>query len=160
MTRPSVIVSVDPGLTSGVALYDFSAGEMRSGEVEGRHNLYDWVADTVSGHSSPVFVVERFTINEDTAKKSRQMDAVYAVGYLDGLCYRNHWPITLQSPAKAKAFATNEKLRAVDWWHPTPGNHNADACRHLYTFCCENYRKPGQIGFDLLNRTIEGLDLA
>ena len=39
-----------------------------------------------------------------------------------------------QTPAQAKSFGTDDKLRRLGWYTPTPGGHANDAARHLLAF--------------------------
>jgi len=39
-----------------------------------------------------------------------------------------------QTPAQAKSFATDDKLRKLGWFSPTPGGHANDATRHLLVY--------------------------
>jgi len=52
----------------------------------------------------------------------------YMTGIAGGECYG-------QSPAEAKSFATNDKLRTAGFWTPTTGGHSNDAARHLLVRC-------------------------
>ena len=60
-----------------------------------------------------------------------QPDALEVIGALRYVCYRRGASFELQSPADAKRFSTNEKLKKLGWYHPTPGGHANDGLRHL-----------------------------
>jgi len=60
-----------------------------------------------------------------------QPDALEVIGALRYLCWRCEVPFELQSPADAKRFSTDEKLKKLGWYTPTPDGHANDAQRHL-----------------------------
>jgi len=120
-------LAIDPGLVTGWALYP----GFISGQVEGRFAFYNWF----EGIPAPDRVVcEDFLISERTIKASRQADPHRIIGYLEGVCYERGIEFYLQTPAQAKSFASDDKLRAVDWFFPSKGGHQNDAARHLLTW--------------------------
>jgi hypothetical protein len=138
-------LAIDPGLTTGVAHYDTRTREFGSLEIEGRHNLYDYLAgDWTLGIEPrayrvwaehgivypPVLIVEDWTVRGDTHRFTRQDDPHRIIGALDYLAYTHDVPMRLQTPAEAKRFATNDKLRALGWYEGGEG-HADDAARHL-----------------------------
>lgn len=150
VTNTPAILAVDPGKTTGWARY--WEGHMESGQVEGRHAFYDWVAMTAGAGHPLELVVESFTITARTMATDRDMNALYIIGWLDGMAYRLGWPITLQQPGAAKGFASNEKLAVLGWRRPTPGGHADDAARHLLTYLGTKRR---DLGEPLLRTLIE-----
>lgn len=138
-----ITLAVDPGLVTGWAC--LSSPGFKSGQVEGRfafYNLFDGYGP------APWFdrvICEDFIISERTLKASRQADPHRIIGYLEGRCHALGIEFYLQTPARAKSFATNDKLAAVGWRNPTKGGHADDAARHLLTW--------------LVSRPQEGKDL-
>ena len=83
-----------------------------------------------------VIVCEDFRITMQTAKKSAQPDALKIIGALDYLAFRDGAKFVLQTPADAKRFATDDRLRKAGLW--TPGRRHAnDAARHLFLYLCK-----------------------
>lgn len=126
----------DPGLTSGVALFrrtDDNDAELIWSEE------YDWVHTTRSldqtlreyGGEDVQVVVERFTITVQTAKNTQQGWSLEIIGMIRLLAFAHGaGEIDLQSPADAKRFCTNTRLKALGFWHVGGGGHALDALRH------------------------------
>lgn len=125
-------LAFDPGGTTGIATYNAASGNFHSFQVEGRHEAESLIVDLIPWHRA-VVVGESFIITAETLKKSRQMDPLYIIGYMDGLCAAHGTPFYLQSPSEGKSFGTDTKLKALGWWNPTTGGHANDAARHLLT---------------------------
>lgn len=129
-----MIIAIDPGNVTGVATYEGTTFD--SFEIDEIGKVYSYLWDVKA--RADVIIIEKFTINPTTHKKSRQSDPLMIIGFVDGLTYLHRIPLTYFTPAKAKSFATDDKLRAVGWWRPTPGGHANDAARHLLTFIAQN----------------------
>ena len=162
MSEHLEVVAFDPGGTTGFAWYAREAGQGHAdahiayGEIpNGRSSAYDFINDIITSEGSPVIgingdvwhyhprvVCEDFIINTATATKSRQSDPLRIAGYLEGKCAEYGHPFKLQTPAQAKAFATDDKLRHLGWYHSTPGGHANDAARHLLTYLCIETKDP------------------
>lgn len=78
---------------------------------------------------------ESFRINEDTHTKDQaaMQWPMELRGVLRYLAWRNGLAFDTQSPADAKGFATDYKLRKYGFWTPGPEDHARDASRHLLT---------------------------
>lgn len=138
-----MILAIDPGLVTGWASYGegdaYWPAPFVQGQVEGRHDFECWCFGLLSIGWVKQVVAEDFIIGTATGKKSRQVDPYYILGWLDGMCDRFSIPLKLQSPSEAKSFATDDKLKALGWYTPTPGGHANDAARHLLRYC---YKDP------------------
>ena len=141
-----LILAVDPGNVTGVALWDLN--DLRAtpvaAEIVGAPDVYRAINLLLSevhdrGDSLEV-VAESFVIGSRTMKATRTWDVLNILGYLDSLPYLSGEAVTLQKPAQAKSFATDTKLKRISWWKPTEGGHANDALRHLFTYVCEWYR--------------------
>lgn len=155
-----VIVGVDPGGHTGIATYrsgglvNTPGTEFASTEIDGRFAFYD-LFDTVVGLGVPLVVVcESYIITGATAAKSQQLDALYIIGALERQCRKLGHPFHLQPPS-AKAFAPDDKLKALGWYTPGKG-HSNDAARHLLKFAVSNKVDGAD---DLLARLVSGLGL-
>jgi hypothetical protein len=127
------VLAVDPGRTTGLATW-----------IEGGHcawaESFDHAQRTVHGYVSgyggdhiDLVVFEDFIISANTLKKSRagSKEAIEFIGvgrYLSR-CYGIEF-IT-QPPSDAFSFSTREKLRALGWKTPGPGDHSRSASQHL-----------------------------
>lgn len=127
--------AVDPGLTTGVAVYVPGVGYYNAVEVKGgdigfanfwRVILHDYAVKGI--------VCESYIITPQTATKTRQYDALYIIGWLKIESARNGIPFTLQTPTQGKSFGTDAKLKHMGWYVKTKDGHRNDATRHLLTF--------------------------
>lgn len=140
--RNTDIYAIDPGGTTGVAcLSHFDDGTEGGVRVVatiqvpgGRFGFYQWAQDVHLFDKAAAVACENFIINTGTATKSRQADPLMLAGYLEGECCVRSIPFLLQTPAQAKAFATDDKLKHLGWWNPTKGGHANDAARHLLVY--------------------------
>ena len=130
------VLAIDPGGVTGIAFYQ--DGIYTGEEVP---NGFDGMAHALSTAFSPLLpldavVIESFTINAGTHKKDPGMfaDTTAIIGAVRYVASVYGIPVKMQTPAKAKAFATDDKLRRLGWYDSTPGGHRNDAARHLLTF--------------------------
>ena len=161
MTAPTII-ALDPGLTTGVAIQRAPGLLPDACQILGRFEVYAFVTQILQEEAAvsrpnPIIVIERFTINGNTASKSQQLDPLYVIGVVEYLALRNNCPFHLQSPSQAKSFATDAKLKAAGWWVPGQ-DHARDALRHLMVFLCTHRQVWPELGGDaLLTRIVKGL---
>jgi hypothetical protein len=125
----SWLLAVDPGLTTGWATVNLELGmsSVSAGQTPVDPFL-DWTATLPL--SSGLLIVERFTITQQTAKKSQQTDALEIIGVLKFLARRGGAQFELQTPAQAKKFCSDAQLRKLGLWKPGQ-DHARDALRHL-----------------------------
>lgn len=146
-----VTLAVDPGKTTGWALSHDNV-LTKSGEASFddfcsllddlfNYRRYDGSHDT---NRPAEIVAERYVITPRTAKLSQQTTALEVIGILRYVAFLDEIPLTLQTPADAKRFATNDRLEARGWLQrPLAANDHAnDAIRHLLTFLVKAKRVP------------------
>lgn len=134
------ILSVDPGKASGIALFQYVAGEepelLMSGEYqqnEYAQPIREALASTMIFKSKIEIVCERFTINAQTVKNSQAPFSLEQIGILKqcmmdiGMSAED---ISFQSPADAKSMFPNPKLKKLGYWHKGGEGHALDAIRH------------------------------
>lgn len=124
------VLSVDPGKMTGVSL--MTSDENNVEKIESheflRDELEQWLEDTLSHYDPGTLsvVAERFVISDVDAPWSLQ-----ELGVLSYLSRKHgHGEPVLQTPADAKAFVTNERLRALNVSHVGGAGHANDAIRH------------------------------
>lgn len=117
-----VVLGVDPGKTTGWALLSIG---FECGQLNGRLDAYTRLP---LGYPGMEVVAEKFTITPGTP--TGQYDALYIIGHLEAICYSNKIPFTLQTPAQAKKFISNEVLTILGWYRKGLP-HAMDAARHL-----------------------------
>lgn len=139
-THPGVIdymIGIDPGKTTGWARYvdltpggDHDTSNFDSGQEE-LLSILNWVYSILLLGARPRLVCEDFIITPETAKKSRQTEPLDGIGALKWMASYFDTDLKMQTPASAKKFATDDKLKHIGWYYPTKGGHANDAARHL-----------------------------
>jgi hypothetical protein len=142
----TTFLSIDPGTTTGIAWWDsatdgFGALQIRGRRTFQRYLLDDWhLGFGEMWETTPddlEVIAERWDVRKDTHGKSAQEDPRYILGGLDLVCYLQEIPYHEQTPAQAKSFCGNDKLRTLGWYTGGEG-HADDAARHLVTFLAKH----------------------
>lgn len=136
-----MIVAVDPGKVTGLATwYGGGKGSFNSWQDE-CWDAVEQVHDLLTHDTVEAVVCESYTITMQTLKKTRGENwSLESIGSLRYISRIAKVPFVLQSPADAKKFATDTKLKAAGWWNPTPGAHANDAARHLLVYLARTDR--------------------
>lgn len=129
-----LIIGIDPGKTSGLALYTVETKHMHGTEI-GFNDFGDWfntsLANLKTAGTEVVVVIERFTIAANTIKKSQDAHwSLELIGVTRYLCHCYSTHLMFQMPSDAKHYATDEKLRKAEWYLPGK-KHANDAMRHV-----------------------------
>lgn len=128
------VIAVDPGKTTGLVRY-------RDGAVQALE-LPCWKAvrrvEVWLIEANANIVCEAYVVGPHTLRKSRQYWSLESIGALRYLALRYDVPFTLQAPADAKSFVTDDRLRNLNWYRPTPDGHANDANRHLALYLIRN----------------------
>ena len=93
-------------------------------------------------------VCERFTITQETAKKSQAPFSLEQIGNLKQAMRDAGIPVTeinLQAPRDAKAMFPNPALKKLDYWHKGGAGHAMDAIRHGLLYLARNGWKPTRL---------------
>ena len=138
------VLAVDPGGTTGLALYDSNlyAPHYKGGlpvEFDSWQTPdYDSTVNSIIGESLGLdaIVCEGFHIRGNTHKLdagafSQTTDLIGACRFVAS---EKGIPFIRQTPAQAKGFATDDKLRTLGWYNPSKGGHQNDAARHLLVY--------------------------
>ena len=130
--RPHVIVGVDPGGTTGFAVYVPQTRTFRSwqaGPDEITTNLDAIIA--AYGGNEILFACERFLIGTNTAKRTRQNDALEIIGTIKNYCKAQKAVVfNLQNAAEAKHLGSRDHLRHIGWWNSRM-RHANDAAKQI-----------------------------
>lgn len=87
-------------------------------------------------------VIERFTLNAGSMRKSREgmHHAIETIGVLRFLAMQEGWPDPeFQLPADVMRIVDNEALRSLGWYARSQGHAN-DALRHLAVWALKSGR--------------------
>lgn len=150
--KMTLVLSVDPGKTSGIAFLELRPGEEPALIWSGEYQIEDYalaVRDAISfaqRNGRPIQVVcERFVINAQTVKNSQAPYSLEMIGILKQVMLDNkisHETIIFQSPSDAKAMFDNAKLKKLGYWYKGGGGHALDAIRHGLLRCMKVGWKP------------------
>ena len=137
------VLAVDPGGTTGWSLWDgllVGHGQM---EFEQFVRFVDGMFQRCQDEGPITEIVcERYVITPTTAKLSQQTTALEVIGHLKALRILHDIPFTLQNPADAKRFGTNDRLDQLGWLkRPLAANDHAnDSIRHLLTYLVKTHQ--------------------
>lgn len=128
------LFAVDPGLTTGATLVAVD-GEWAQplAVLEVSHASYGFLAELIIPTYRPHVVVENFIITSETAAKSQAPWSLGQIGLTEYLSAKYDCPFDTQLPKPAKAFATNDKLKAIGWYVKGQ-DHGRDALRHAMLY--------------------------
>ncbi len=130
-----MIIAIDPGKMTGWARLTtpihFSSGE------EPLYNTLHFIHEMMKQDQKPVIVCEDFIFTKETLKKSRQLYSTEGLGALRFLCEEYECDFHIQTPAAAKRFSSDDKLKKIGWYQPGKVHAN-DAARHLLLHGVEN----------------------
>ena len=134
---PEYLLAVDPGLTTGIALFhcDPDPVIVWSAETDFMETC-NLVNKTALEYGPRLRVVaERFIITVQTAKNSptAASDALTMLGAVRYLCEAYGVQIVYHTSQKAKNFCPNPRLKALGFWHRGGKGHARDALRHAVT---------------------------
>lgn len=131
------LLTVDPGLLTGVALIDTStpgeAIQQQSHELD-IVDFEDWLEETLYARRGQVqVVVENYIISESTAKKTAQPWSLREIGVVAFLCRRSENKMLLQVPSDITEL-TSDDLRTAGFWHKSSKDHGRDALKHAVVY--------------------------
>jgi hypothetical protein len=140
------ILALDPGGTTGWALVQqdefaelYNVGQIGPGD---HHKvLWNMISKLNAQHVDFRLVCESFEFRQGKQRAGIVLVSKEYIGIckLFGQCFPET-PVVFQTASQAKAFVTDEKIKALDLW--SPGNkHAMDAMRHLITYQVQRMRR-------------------
>lgn len=128
----NLVIALDPGKISGVVTYRHDDGQLLDASEHPFFDVCRYVEMTAEGPSTTLTVVcESFIITAQTHKNTQapwSLEVIGAVRYI--LDKHGQRGLIMQHPSAAKRFATDVKLKQLDW-HQRGKTHANDAIRHL-----------------------------
>jgi hypothetical protein len=124
-----LIIGIDPGLATGVAVWDTETGSLDMG-LTGQYDpeeFYEFldgicsVADSVQ--------VEYFTISSRTTNKTVDYNALHHIGSVKYAAWKCGYGVQFTNPADVKLRFPDASLKQAKLWHKS--KHVRDATRHL-----------------------------
>lgn len=136
----NIVIAVDPGKTTGIAVFSREPGQEPVLEASGEYTLWNVVNELYGSiffardkGVTPDIVCERFIINAQTVKNSQAPFSLEMIGILKYIVYSSSLDpekIIFQSPADAKKMFPNEALKKLGYWKSGTDGHDKDAMRH------------------------------
>lgn len=131
------LIAIDPGKLSGYAVFRVSpeGPELVLSLELNEQDLWDQLTVDLSHLDMPTRVVfETFKITPQTGKNSDAPWSLEHIGVIKYLCREFGVQWHEQTPAAAKTFATNERLKKLKFWHVGGAGHANDAIRHAVLY--------------------------
>lgn len=127
-----LVVSLDVGKVTGAAIWIHTMPmDLITLEIPSRYEVRDFVKTVYESDYKMSIACENFVISQRTIKTAQDNNALRLIGWLDLWCEEHRVQFTLRNAAAAKSFATDDKLKALDWYNRTPDGHANDAARHM-----------------------------
>jgi len=137
-----LLIALDPGKVTGVAMLRPPSRDAASWEWSWQDAVC-FVEECLS-KSRAAFVKEGYlypdvelvyeSFTPRPGAYTWQPEALHCIGAVEYLAHKTGMKVTRQSPAQAKSFSTNTKLKMIGWYSPTSGGHANDALRHLLLY--------------------------
>lgn len=137
------VLGIDPGKLTGLCLYLYEnkvatrvwAKEL--GEVE----VDFFIEKTISELAPDIVIInEKFFITQRTFKLPEAPWSLEKTGVIKYMCNKYGVKYNWQSPAEAKEFVTDKRLRDLNEWFIGGEGHARDAIRHAILFMVKTYR--------------------
>lgn len=125
-----MFIAVDPGEMCGLAACH-SDGSLAFAMESPPFETVSWV------HAKPLIapnchlIVERYVITMQTAKMTRQYDALETIGALRFVARQRSMTFEMQSRSD-RTKVLDSWLKHLGWWMRTKDGHANDAARHLW----------------------------
>lgn len=147
--QPRYVLAIDPGLATGMCLFSMVPDEepilISSWELS-MQEFGPTARAVFDEYGLDLEVVcEKFTITQETAKKSQAPYSLEVIGMtrllmwdagLDGAS------LPLQLPADAKRMFPNPALKTLGYWHRGGEGHALDSIRHGLLYLVKTRWKP------------------
>jgi len=136
-----IILALDVGKVTGASLWVTNYPErVITTEIPTRYKVRDVVEDLVLLNDNKVTIAcENFVISQRTIKTAQDHNALRLIGWLDLFCEKHDVEFHLRTASSAKSFATDEKLKILDWYTPSKDGHANDASRHMILQIRDSY---------------------
>lgn len=124
-------VGLDAGVVSGVAVLEHGKMVPEFHEL-GDHETIGLMARLMQKGTPTVIFYEKFVISQRTLKTTIQYQTLNINGWVHYEGARLKYITTKgYTAAQSKAFSTDDKLKKMEWWHPSKDGHGNDAARVL-----------------------------
>ncbi len=131
-----IILSVDPGDRTGLALYDTATNAFHSWEMEPIDFMLQDVYPYISHGDVDLVICEDFIIHADTPKMKKPLRwPLEMKGAIRWMCLKHKMKLVIQTPSQ-KDWMDDDKLQHIGWYKGTKAKnatagHSDDAARHI-----------------------------
>lgn len=131
-----VVLAVDPGKASGIALISRESDSEPVLELSIEVTQLEFanpIRKILAEYEEIDVVCERFLINQQTVRNMQAPYSLEQIGVLKQLMIdfnKNPDAIFMQKPADAKNIFPNDALKKLEYWHRGGEGHALDAIRH------------------------------
>lgn len=138
------IIALDPGGTTGWALYDVDSDNNEKwtcGQI-GPHEHHDELFSHLERLHVQSFTVvcESFEFRQNAQRNNLNLMSKEYIGIVKLFGQQRNVPVVFQTAGQAKPFVTDEKLKIMG--HYTPGmKHARDAYRHLILYMVSRLKR-------------------
>lgn len=152
------LIAIDPGNSTGIATLQVGdkVGDTTPWTYELSGGLRSFVHCFEDLSKFDEIWMERFTINAETHKKTREMDALYIIGWVLGEAELLRIPVNLVHPGDHKKFSgvpkKDSKISRLGWSARSKDGHADDACSILLYGLTQS--QPG-VALDLMRGLID-----
>lgn len=156
----NLLIAIDPGKASGFAVFDYTNLDdikvLQSAELNQMDTVFEvdtllTDADEFGNSGSYEIVMEKFTITAQTGKNTNAENwSPEIIGAVRYLAWLHKVPFSEQTPAEAKNFVPNDRMKNIGIWHIGGEGHARDALRHgvLYLVKNKGWRPSGLLATD------------
>jgi hypothetical protein len=144
-TGKKYLMALDPGKATGFVVLDITGFPETEpivviAEEPDQFNTCLKIHTILGSGDDVEVVMEDFKVNSGTAKKSlERMFSSEIIGVARYFCELYDHKFTLQTPAAAKSFVDNDRIRALGLWVKGGEGHHKDAMRHAILYLVKHY---------------------
>lgn len=144
MTDATFIVWHDPGLLTGVAVYDLENGRFESGQYgpDDLRRKLDEYKVRCGGRMAVGY--EQFIVTSAGPRSSTPVHAHRAIQIICGFAKQEAIPLLKPQPSSARKLGSVVFLRRLGWYKPGQGHAN-DAAQHLLSDLLKRTPIPSEI---------------
>lgn len=126
-----MILAIDPGVTTGVAVWDHGLWPGDDSFFSDQYNEHDFY-QLIENHATGIthLQCESFIINAGTVRKTVVYDSLYLIGFLRYMAHKHGFTMGFTKPADVMGPFPDAALKRAGMFNKGKGHAN-DAARHL-----------------------------
>lgn len=137
-----VVVWVDPGKTTGWAMYDFLSHEFTSGQGD-FFTVGEMLQDLLWIHATYAAVgCEAFLVTPTGSQNADPEYSLKTIGMVEWLCHRNNATLLPEVPSSSRNLGMSGRKLQKLGWHKRGKVHANDAAAHLLSWLLREKKLP------------------